>query len=51
LNKNLTNKFLKCIIFIAVVFFAYENFTRIEWYLLRYENIWPPIINGKLIKI
>ena len=38
------------ILFIAVLFFVYENFTRIEQYNNKYGKMWPPIISNELTK-
>lgn len=33
---------------IAILFFCYENFTKIEWYIEKYGDTWPPIKDGEL---
>ena len=43
-------KSIKYILFIAVLFFVYENFTRIEQYNNKYGKMWPPIISNELTK-
>ena len=43
-------KSIKYILFIAVLFFVYENFTRIEHYNNKYGKMWPPIISNELTK-
>ena len=38
------------ILFISILFFVYENFTRIEQYNNKYGKMWPPIISNELTK-
>jgi len=49
ININFINKTIKIIFLIAVLFFLFENYTRIDWYFDIYGLTWPPINNGKLI--
>ena len=37
------------LLIIATIFFSYKNFNRYELYLIKYDNVWPPFINDKLI--
>ena len=42
-------KCAKILLIVATIFFSYKNFNRYEWYLTKYDNVWPPFINDKLI--
>jgi hypothetical protein len=49
IDLSYIKKCVKILLIIATIFFAYKNFNRYEWYLKRYDNVWPPLINDKLI--
>ena len=41
-------KYSKVLLFIIFTYFIFENITKVNWYLERYD-IWPPIINNEII--
>jgi hypothetical protein len=42
-------KCAKILLIIATIFFSYKNLNRYEGYLKKYDNVWPPFIDDKLI--
>ena len=49
IDLSYIKKCAKILLIIATIFFSYENFNRYEWYLKKYNNVWPPFVNDKLI--
>ena len=45
LNNKLNKFFSRGLIFVALLFFIYENIERIDDQQNKYGNIWPPINN------
>jgi len=50
LNLEFFKRSSKILIIIALLFFSYENITKLEWYILKYGENWPPINSGILIR-
>ena len=49
IDPSYIKKCAKILLIIATIFFSYKNFNRYELYLIKYDNVWPPFINDKLI--
>ena len=50
LNLEFFKRSSKILIIIALLFFSYENIAKLEWYILKYGENWPPINSGILIR-
>lgn len=50
INLNFYKKYSKILLIISILFFSYENITKVERYIEKYGQNWPPIENTKLIK-
>ena len=48
INSKKLLKYSRFVLFMIFIYFIYENIIKIDWYQKRYD-IWPPIINEKLI--
>tara|TARA_B100000242_G_C42862834_1_gene400536 strand:- start:459 stop:659 length:201 start_codon:yes stop_codon:yes gene_type:complete len=48
INSKKLLKYSRFVLFMIFFYFIYENIIKIDWYQKRYD-IWPPIINEKLI--
>jgi len=49
IDPSYIKKCAKILLIISTIFFSYKNFNRYELYLIKYDNVWPPFINDKLI--
>tara|TARA_B100000886_G_C20161142_1_gene382136 strand:- start:356 stop:526 length:171 start_codon:yes stop_codon:yes gene_type:complete len=45
---NNLHKYSKIILYLVFIFFIYENISKINWYVKRYDT-WPPINKEQLL--
>ena len=48
-NLGFLIKYAKIVFTIVLIYFMFENITKVDWYLKRYE-FWPPINNQKILE-
>jgi len=50
MNLEFFKKYSTILIAVSVLFFSYENITKIERYIEKYGQNWPPIKDGEILR-
>ena len=48
-NYQFILKYSKTVLIVIFIYFIFENITRLDWYMKRYD-VWPPISKGELLE-
>ena len=48
-NYHFILKYSKTVLIFIFIYFIFENITRLDWYIKRYD-VWPPISKDELLE-